>query len=164
MIGSVIQHFPFTSWLPSILLIKLNPFSENERRAQVMQQTESPSAFLGRGWREGSLQLKLIWPIEIRIGIRSICWIFEMLNHTFYLVFELNWIGICICVDNPTFCRSATALMEVERATPPGFEEEILKPPEVLFTINTINQNKKSHPLEPPIRCFLLYSWLSTNW
>jgi len=28
-------------------------------------------------------------------------------------------------------CMSATALMEVERATPPGFEEEILKPPEV---------------------------------
>ena len=54
-----------------------------------------------------------------------------MLNHTFHLVFELNLIGICICVDNATFFRSATALMEVERATPPGFEEEILKPPEV---------------------------------
>ena len=65
-----------------------------------------------------------------------------MLNHTFYLVFELNLIGIFICVDNPTFCRSATALMEVERATPPGFEEEILKPPEVLFTINLTTSPK----------------------
>ena len=60
-----------------------------------------------------------------------------------------EYTSVCICVfgisDHPQFvflllvvhisdhvaCRSATALMEVERATPPGFEEEILKPPEV---------------------------------
>ena len=45
---------------------------------------------------------------------------------------------IYICINNVTVCRSATALMEVERATPPGFEEEILKPPEVTIPIAII--------------------------
>ena len=54
------------------------------------------------------------------------------------------WIWICIimciyiCINNVTVCRSATALMEVERATPPGFEEEILKPPEVSIHIGIL--------------------------
>ena len=54
----------------------------------------------------------------------------------YFILYE--YVCICICIKNAMFCRSAAALMEVERATPPGFEEEILKPPEVTITMITI--------------------------
>ena len=89
-------------------------FSENDcgPRKWVMQRT-----FWGWGWRAGNFCLSTL----------QFVFVFLVFLTTFSLYFYFWW--FIFLTTSP--CRSATALMEVERATPPGFEEEILKPPEV---------------------------------
>ena len=93
---------------------QVDRFSENDcgPRKWVMQRT-----FWGWGWRAGIFCLSTL----------QFVFVFLVFMTTLSLYFYFWW--FMFLTTSP--CRSATALMEVERATPPGFEEEILKPPEV---------------------------------